>query len=65
VAAIKADRTAWKNYLKFSPGYRRIRIAFIEASRNRPREFEKRLAYFIKMTRQNRRIGFGGIEKYY
>jgi len=65
VDAIKADRTAWKNYLRLSPGYRRIRIAFIEAARNRPREFEKRLAHFIKMTRQNRRIGFGGIEKYY
>jgi uncharacterized protein YdeI (YjbR/CyaY-like superfamily) len=65
VQAIKADGTAWKNYLGFSPAYRRIRVAFIEGSRNRPQEFKKRLSYFIKMTRQNRQFGFGGIEKYY
>jgi uncharacterized protein YdeI (YjbR/CyaY-like superfamily) len=65
VRAIKEDDTAWENYQKFSPAYQRIRVAYIEAARNRPEEFQKRLANFIKMTKQNIQIGFGGIEKYY
>jgi uncharacterized protein YdeI (YjbR/CyaY-like superfamily) len=63
--AIKADEQAWENYQKFSDVYKRIRIAFIEAARKRPKEFQKRLSYFIKMTRKNKLYGFGGIEKYY
>ncbi len=63
--AIKADEEAWKNYRKFSPTYKRIRIAFIEGARKRPREFEKRLAYFIRMTSRNKQFGFGGIKAYY
>jgi uncharacterized protein YdeI (YjbR/CyaY-like superfamily) len=63
--AIKADKAAWANYRKLSPAYKRIRIGFIEAARNRPAEFKKRLHYFIKMTAQNKQFGFGGIEKYY
>lgn len=62
---IKADEEAWENYQKFSAPYRRIRVAFIETARNRPDEFEKRLNYFIKMTRLNKQFGFGGIEKYF
>lgn len=62
---IRANKAAWKNFRKFSPGYKRIRVAFIEGARNRPEEFRKRLAYFIKMTGQNKQFGFGGIEKYY
>ena len=50
---------------KFSPAYRRIRIAYIEATRNRPDEFKKRLNNFTKKAEQNKLIGFGGIEKYY
>ncbi len=63
--AIKADKDAWANYRKLSPGYKRIRIGFIEGARNRPAEFQKRLAYFIKMTAKGKLYGFGGIEKYY
>ena len=65
VTAIKSDTLAWKNYQKFSPSYKRIRIAYIDAARKRPEEFEKRLANFIKKTKENKQIGFGGIEKYY
>jgi hypothetical protein len=39
--------------------------AFIDRARNRHREFEKRLRYFIHMTEKNKQFGFGGIEKYY
>jgi len=63
--AIRADKQAWSNYQNYSEPYKRIRIAFIEGARKRPEEFQKRLKYFIKMTRENKLIGFGGVEKYY
>ena len=63
--AIRQSKEAWGNYQKFSPAYRRIRIAYIDAARNRPDEFRKRLSNFIKRTEQNKLIGFGGIDKYY
>ncbi len=62
---IKADRTAWENFRRFSPSYIRIRIAYIEGARNRPAEFEKRKRHFLEMTEKNRQFGFGGVEKYY
>lgn len=65
-AAIRRDDKAWENYAKFTEAYRRIRIAYIDAARNRPAEFQKRLDSFIKKTRENKLIaGFGGIDKYY
>ena len=64
--AIRQDEDAWENYSRFSEPYKRIRIAYIEAARNRPGEFEKRLAGFIRKTHANKLImGYGGIEKYY
>ena len=65
INVIKDDKEAWKYYQKFSPGYRRIRIAYIDVAKKRPEEFAKRLANFIKKTRQNKQIGYGEIEKYY
>jgi uncharacterized protein YdeI (YjbR/CyaY-like superfamily) len=65
IEAIKRDKKAWENYRRFSPGYRRIRIAYIDTARKRPEEFAKRLENFIEKTRQNKVIGYGGIEKYY
>ena len=63
---LKQDKTTWKNYRQFSGTYKRIRIAYIEAARIRPEEFEKRLNHFISKTKENKTItGFGGIEKYY
>jgi uncharacterized protein YdeI (YjbR/CyaY-like superfamily) len=63
--ALRANAPAWKNFRQFTPGYRRIRIAFIEGARNRPEEFRKRLRYFISMTEKNKQFGFGGIKKYF
>lgn len=63
--AIKASKEAWKSFQGFSQSYIRIRIAFIDAARNRPQVFEKRLRYFIQMAEKNKQFGFGGIEKYY
>jgi uncharacterized protein YdeI (YjbR/CyaY-like superfamily) len=65
ITAIKNDSEAWKNYNNFSDTYKRIRIAYIDAARKRPDEFEKRLKNFIEKTRENKQIGFGGIEKHY
>ena len=66
IELLKEDKTVWSNYLRFSDSYKRIRIAYIEAARNRPEEFAKRLASFIEKTKNGRLIiGYGGIEKYY
>ena len=63
---LRKDETAWKNYDSFAESYKRIRIAYIDAARKRPAEFEKRLKSFIAKTRDNKLImGYGGIEKYY
>lgn len=55
--ALMADKDTWKNFQKFPESYKRIRIGFIHASRNRPEFFKKRLAYFLKMTKQNKMFG--------
>jgi hypothetical protein len=66
IESIKKDKTAWKNYNQFSNSYKRIRIAYIEAARNRPEEFQRRLLNFINKTQKGEIIkGHGGIEKYY
>jgi uncharacterized protein YdeI (YjbR/CyaY-like superfamily) len=65
LAAIKTDPAAWRNFRKFSPSSKRIRIAFIDGARKRPAEFQKRLRHFLRMTAKNKQFGFGGIEKYY
>ena len=63
---LKADNSVWDNYQEMSDSYKRIRIAYIEAARKRPEEFEKRLKNFIAKTKENKLIkGYGGIEKYY
>jgi uncharacterized protein YdeI (YjbR/CyaY-like superfamily) len=63
--AIRENKQAWTYFQRFSDAYKRIRIGFIEGARDRPREFEKRLRYFIRMTEKNKQYGFGGIEKYF
>lgn len=66
IERIKENRCAWENYLNFSEPYKRIRIAYIDAARKRPDEFEKRLRSFIEKTEKNVIItGYGGVDKYY
>ena len=63
---LRENEGLWQNYQRFSDAYKRIRIAYIEAARKRPEEFERRLHNFIDKTKDNKRItGFGGIDKYY
>ena len=65
LAEIRKDKAAWANYKTFTEPYKRIRIAYIDAARKRPAEFQKRLENFIKNTRENKKIvGYGGVEKY-
>ena len=66
IDALKQDDTVWENYQRVSEPYKRIRIAYIDAARKRPEEFQKRLSNFIEKTRRNKLIrGYGGVEKYY
>ena len=66
----------WLVYAKKSTGRERIQyndaveealcFGWIDSTRNRPGEFDKRLTNFIQKTRNNKLIrGFGGIDKYY
>lgn len=55
--ALKADRETWRNFQSFPESYKRIRIGWIDGSRNTPDVFERRLNYFLKMTKQNKRFG--------
>ena len=65
LAALKADPQTWKNFRALSDAYKRIRIGYIVGARDRPDEFAKRLGNLLKMTKKNRLIGFGGIQKHY
>ena len=63
---IERDETVFENFKGFSDSYKRIRVAYIDAARKRPEEFQKRLDNFIDKTRKNKLIiGYGGIDKYY
>jgi hypothetical protein len=57
VAALKRDPQTWKNFQRFPKWYQRIRIGWLDASRNHPSIFESRLRYFLKMTKRNKRYG--------
>lgn len=63
---IKRNPDAWENYQNLPEPYRRIRIAYIDAARDRPDEFRKRLDNFISVTGKGKIIGgYGGVDKYY
>lgn len=55
--ALKEDPEVRRNFKAFPLSYRRIRVGFIDGARPRPEEFQKRLAYFLKMTKQNKTYG--------
>ena len=55
---LKADKDVWRNFQAFPDEYKRIRVAWIDAARARPEEFEKRLRHFVKKTKQNKRFGY-------
>jgi len=55
--ALKKDKETWANFRRFPESYKRIRVGWIDGARNRPDFFERRLNYFLKMTKQNKRFG--------
>ncbi len=55
--ALKADPAVWKHFKRFPQSYKRIRVGWIDGSRNRPDFFAQRLRYFIKMTARNKKFG--------
>jgi uncharacterized protein YdeI (YjbR/CyaY-like superfamily) len=57
IARLKMDATLWNNFQNFPDHYKHIRVGFIDGARDRPEEFAKRLNYFLRMTRLNKRYG--------
>ena len=51
---LKKENVVWENYEKLPDVYKRIRVAYIDAARKRPLEFQKRLKNFISKTRENK-----------
>ena len=62
--ALQANPAAWDNLRRWSDSYLRIRVAFVDDARDRPEEFEKRLANLIRKSGQGLQFGFN-IESYY
>jgi uncharacterized protein YdeI (YjbR/CyaY-like superfamily) len=57
LAALRKDEEVWEHFRGFPESYKRIRVGWIEGARHRPEEFEKRLRYFIRMTKKGKRYG--------
>jgi uncharacterized protein YdeI (YjbR/CyaY-like superfamily) len=57
IAELKKDKQAWENFNNFPKYYKIIRVAFVADARIRPEMFKKRLNYFLKMTKQNKKFG--------
>lgn len=56
--ALKSNEQAWSNFQKFSLGYKRVRIGYIEDVRNYDKKmFQSRLDNFIKKTAKNIKFG--------
>jgi len=56
--ALKSTEQTWKNFQKFSIGYKRVRIGYIEDVRTYDKKiFQNRLNNFTKMTAKNKKFG--------
>lgn len=56
--ALKAYTQAWENFQKFTDGYKKVRIGYIESQRSHnDAMFQKSLQYFVKMTAKNKKFG--------
>ena len=55
---IKKNEQAWENFQKFSEGYKRVRIGYIESQgKHSDDAFKKSLKNFIKNTEKNKKFG--------
>jgi len=61
--ALRANGRAWANFQRYPAAYQRIRLAYVNAARDRPKEFEKRLQHLLRMTEEDRQFGYG-IERF-
>jgi uncharacterized protein YdeI (YjbR/CyaY-like superfamily) len=52
---LKKDKETWENFSKFPDSYKRTQINLIASSRASDRQ--RKLAYFLKMTKLNKKIG--------
>jgi uncharacterized protein YdeI (YjbR/CyaY-like superfamily) len=64
LARLQANPEAWENFQSYSGAYQRIRVAYVEARRDQPEEFNKRLENLICKTAEDRQFGHD-IEAYY
>ncbi|MFA6461448.1 MAG: YdeI/OmpD-associated family protein [Candidatus Woesearchaeota archaeon] len=55
--ALKANPQAWTYFQKFSLGYKRVRIGYIESRRDNKEMFKNSLNNFIKKTAKNQKFG--------
>lgn len=55
--ALQAEPVVWRNFCRFPPLYRRIRINTIQIKKSAPVVFANRLAKFVENTRNNRMFG--------
>jgi uncharacterized protein YdeI (YjbR/CyaY-like superfamily) len=64
MAALRENEDAWRYFQGYPAAYQRIRVAYVEDARDRPGEFEKRLANLVNKTAAGKQFGFG-IESFY
>lgn len=57
VAALQAAGNALENFQKFPLLYRAVRVGYVEEMRKTPREFDRRLANFVRKTALNEMFG--------
>jgi len=55
-AALRANRRAWENFERLSPGYRKQYVAWLQTAR-RPETRKKRLEEAIRLLEENRKLG--------
>ncbi|MFH1785249.1 MAG: YdeI/OmpD-associated family protein [Candidatus Micrarchaeota archaeon] len=56
--ALQSNELIWKNFQRFSLGYKRVRIGYIEHARDHSKKmFNSRLNNFIKKTAKNKKFG--------
>lgn len=55
---LKKDPEVWKNFQNFPESYKRVRITWVtDLTNSRSDEKKKRLNYFLKMTKANKKFG--------
>lgn len=64
LSALKSNEEAWKFFQSTSPSYQRIRAAYVDSSRKRGAEFDRRLNHLVEMSAMGKQFGYG-IEEYY